>query len=390
MPWRSGNTSEGDALLDDPMNTVIGHSKSHSITRRRWILLLSMVAATTLAAATISSDWRAPTLGQSDVLDPPSALTSFQSEACQWRLDRAARENARCNPRGTDVVVIPALKAVYVDVTKAASESVRHRLLTVFNASWTAGQSVQMDDEIVDDGNYLARTTTASVSEEVLDTYTFFTFIRNPAQRFVSGYRQAFCRPMCQGCERGKSPTRPPTIEQTIDLLEISRAKSMQDELFCAKNGEDAVHSRSFLNNPWLDEHMQSATFRLSGLSRRGTRIPIHFIGRVESLNEDWQRLLDTLDVAQNHESRAPLDHIEHTCSLSERERYLDAQARLFSSHLTKGVRAPLEGDLYEPVSVIYDSPNVVKIPNPSTATGKYYERFKTLFEDDYRCFAYE
>lgn len=307
------------------------------------------------------------------------AEATFNSPACQWRLDRATQENLRCKSGGTDVVVVHDLKAVYVDITKAASESIRDRLSTVYNASWSIQEQVSGRDGEV-------RSTTATLSDEVLKSYTFFTFVRKPSVRFASGYRQAFCRSMCQGCERGKTATRPPTVEQVIDVLEILRVKSRLGANFCSGDDDEA----SFLNNPWLDEHFESMITRLSGVTRRGTRVPIHFIGRVESLDRDWNRLLDALKVNLHHPARKPLAHAEHDCAIPERERYLKAQSDAFHSHVIAGKRAPDRGELYEPVDVLYTRGGVsVRVPKPSTQTGRYLDRFKTLYEDDYRCLGY-
>lgn len=320
------------------------------------------------------------------------AGTFMHSKSCEWRLDRAAQENIRCNPRGTDVVVVDALRAVYVDVTKAASESIRDRLEEAFGASWNDPKYA--DQSVYDVGPHgkikTRRSTTACLPDEVLSNYTFFTFVRDPIERFASAYRQTFCRSMCQGCEAGKAPTRPPTIEQTIDLLEIMREKSASDATFCLlKDG--STNEWNFLNNPWLDEHLQSAVFRMSGVTRHGKKIPIHFIGRVESLNEDWTRLLDQLSVSAKHGARAPLERIDHMCDIVKRENQLKAQIEAFRNYTIKGKRAPQKGDLYEPVRVVYDGVGrAVQIPEPSTDRGIYVDRFHTLYEDDYRCLGYD
>ena len=82
----------------------------------------------------------------------------------------------------------------------------------------------------------------------------------------------------------------------------------------------------------------------------------MHFIGRTESLDEDWNRLMDELGVEPSHPVRAPLKHVEHECAISERERHLKAQRDVFFSHIVRGERAPESGELYEPVEVIYST----------------------------------
>lgn len=375
---------ESDALLEASASGSDREKRSRWSLCDRFGVVVCVVAGLGVASSArrMGGKVKASALG---VADQPqiSALEALRSAACEWRRERAEQENARCDPLGTDVVVVPSLKAVYVDVTKAASESIRKRLADSFNASWTDEMYLPNRAKEVD-----ARSTSASLPNEVLDTYKFFTFVRNPSERFVSGYHQAFCRSMCQGCERGRAPTRPPTIEQTIDLLEIMRSKFLENKDFCAQR--DTSGHNNFLTNPWVDEHLQSAIYRLSGVTRRGTRVPLHFIGRVESLNEDWSRLLDELGVDSGHSARAPLEHVEHECAIAERERFLEAQSNAFHSHILSGKRAPTVGELYEPVGRIYTHDGVaVSIPKPSTKLGPYFDRLKALYEDDYKCLGY-
>jgi len=395
----SSTDEESTVLLDRLTSTTEREARKTTTLSIAGVTGVLVACAIAVGAVTMG-------IGRSSAMSPsklaaalgaPSVLseragTFLHSKSCQWRLDRAAKENARCNPRGTDVVVVDELRAVYVDITKAASESVRERLASAFGASWE-------DPKYAKEGEYdvgargkthVMRSTTASLPDDILDTYTFFTFVRNPSERFASAYRQAFCRSMCQGCEAGKTPTRPPTMEQTIDLMEIMREKSRKDQSFCSlKDG--STNEWNFLNNPWLDEHLQSATFRMSGVTHRGNRVPMHFIGRVESLDEDWRRLMDHLSVDPAHAARAPLKHVDHACDLTEREKQLNAQIEVFRDYIAKRKRAPEQGELYEPVSVVYDGVGqAVQIPKPSTDRGEYFDRFRTLYEDDYRCLGYD
>ena len=378
-------------ILLDPATTSGRRDAKIMSTRPLVGFLVSCAVVISVAMAVFGhSNTATPALSSTATLGSRSTSTArtgtfMHSKSCEWRLNRATQENLRCNPRGTDVVVVDALRAVYVDVTKAASESIRDRLEEAFGASWNDPKYA--DQSVYDVGPHgkmkTLRSTTASLPDEVLSDYTFFTFVRDPSERFASAYRQTFCRSMCQGCEAGKTPTRPPTIEQTIDLLEIMREKSANDKTFCLlKDG--STNEWNFLNNPWLDEHLQSTVFRMSGVTRHGKRIPMHFIGRVESLNEDWTHLLDELSVGAEHAARAPLAHIDHSCDLVERENQLKAQIEAFRTYTFSGKRAPQEGDLYEPVRVVYDGGGrAVEIPEPSTERGTYVDRFHTLYEDD-------
>ena len=111
----------------------------------------------------------------------------------------------------SDVVVIPELRAVYVDIVKAASESIRSALEDNFHASWSA-----------DLGQYKhpvtgrpQRSSTSYLTDDVLANYTFFTFVRDPNTRFRSSYEQAICRERCTLCTpRGAGTMYTPTIAE--------------------------------------------------------------------------------------------------------------------------------------------------------------------------------
>ena len=73
------------------------------------------------------------------------------------------------------------------------------------------------------------------------------------------------------------------------------------------------------LQDAWVDEHFESQILRLSGATRHGTPTPIHFIGRVETLDHDWGRLMDHLGVKEGDKRRAPPGLKEHACDIPTR-----------------------------------------------------------------------
>ena len=103
--------------------------------------------------------------------------------------------------------MIPELKAVYVDIVKAASESIRSALEERFHASWTQDFG-QFAHPVL---GRPQRSTTSYLTPDVLANYTFFTFVRDPRTRFRSAYAledvpRAFPSP-CR-CARRAAGTR--------------------------------------------------------------------------------------------------------------------------------------------------------------------------------------
>ena len=133
-----GNVVESEALLEP----ASGSGRDRRLARKalQWSGAMLTFASFIALGVVAKRRWVGVERASAAALgDTPGTVRveSFDTAACQWRLDRALDENIRCNPAGTDVVVVPKLKAVYVDVTKAASESIRSRLLDVYNSSWT-------------------------------------------------------------------------------------------------------------------------------------------------------------------------------------------------------------------------------------------------------------
>jgi hypothetical protein len=73
------------------------------------------------------------------------------------------------------------------------------------------------------------------------------------------------------------------------------------------------------LTEAWVDEHFESQILRLSGATRDGDPVPMHFIGRVETLDHDWSRLMDHLGVSYQDPRRAKIETKEHACDIPTR-----------------------------------------------------------------------
>jgi len=234
-------------------------------------------------------------------------LVTFNTPSC--RETRAAL--AKATNHDGDVVVIPEIKAVYVDIVKAASESIRSTLQESFHASWSQDYG-QFAHPVL---GRPQRSTTSYLSDDVIANYTFFTFVRDPNTRFRSSYAQAICRERCTLCAvRGKEKMYTPTIPEITSFLQ-GRLMHFYRDLTLKGRRADEIS----LQEAWVDEHFESQILRLSGATRDGAPVPINFIGRVENLEHDWARLMDHLGVKEGDPRRAAPGTKEHPCDIPAR-----------------------------------------------------------------------
>jgi hypothetical protein len=234
-------------------------------------------------------------------------LVTFNTPRCLKT--RAAL--ARTTNHDGDVVVIPELKAVYVDIVKAASESIRSALEERFHASWTQDYG-QFAHPVL---GRPQRSTTSYLTKDVLANYTFFTFVRDPTTRFRSSYAQAMCRERCTLCAvRGEDEMYTPTIPEITAFLQ-GRLMHFYRDVALGETRADEIS----LQEAWVDEHFESQILRLSGATRDGDPVPMHFIGRVETLDHDWSRLMDHLGVSYQDPRRAKIETKEHACDIPTR-----------------------------------------------------------------------
>jgi hypothetical protein len=274
-----------------------------------------------------------PTAETPPLLDP---LVSFNTPRC--RQTRASL--ARVTNHDGDVVVIPELRAVYVDIVKAASESIRSALEDNFHASWSA-----------DLGQYKhpvsgrpQRSSTSYLTDDVLANYTFFTFVRDPNTRFRSSYEQAICRERCTLCTaRGAGTMFTPTISEITAFLQ-GRLMHFYGDIALRGERSDEIT----LQEAWVDEHFESQILRLSGATKDGSPVPLNFVGRVESFEHDWARLMDHLGVKEGDPRRVTPGHQEHSCDIPERGKVVQRQRESPVTTLEKVAVAALYHDDFE------------------------------------------
>lgn len=176
------------------------------------------------------------------------------------------------NHVANEVVISNAYKFIYVENRKGASSTIREALKTYFNISWSGSTCPVRPGDARDWClfNFNHRCTSMCLDQKHIESYFFFSFVRDPVDRFVSGYKQAWHhRFKKQGIETGN----------------VSHMNKVLDRIL-----KEHYHT---------DEHLETQAMSLGTrwMDRDGKtyRIPLDFIGRVENLEEDFKRVMDEI-----------------------------------------------------------------------------------------------
>ena len=84
-----------------------------------------------------------------------------------------------------------------------------------------------------------------------------FSFVRDPVAKFESGLRQFY-----------------------------------HDDPGAERLGADAILRKQLAADHWLNEHLQPSWWRLCGADADGQFLPLDYVGRLESFEEDWNRIV--------------------------------------------------------------------------------------------------
>ena len=186
---------------------------------------------------------------------------------------RAVRESRCAGGRGNsttpphaaqEVVVVPELKLVWLVNRKAASSTIRAALTRHFDAYWTKCGDVL---DVGACGVLGGRCSTLCLTAEQIDTYFFFAFVRDPAERFYSALKES---------ARMAHALTPADLDES-DARRV---------LAAVEGGACGV-----------DHHLESQALALSSpvaFSCRGERlaVPVDFVGRVDALADDFLAML--------------------------------------------------------------------------------------------------
>ncbi|KAG5188242.1 hypothetical protein JKP88DRAFT_178095 [Tribonema minus] len=165
----------------------------------------------------------------------------------------------------TTIVYCPEQKLVYVDNVKAGSSTISAILYRHFNCvsrnhhTWAAEHIRQEKCEGLSaeacDG---MRAKTDWLTKDELTGTTFFSAVREPLERFISGYKQA--------------------VAATVEIADWDISEYIQH-----------------YNTSEINQHTQTQVRRLSGRDASGKQVPMHFIASLETLGHDLSLLLAQL-----------------------------------------------------------------------------------------------
>ena len=209
------------------------------------------------------------------------------------------------HPHTVDAVISDEHKIVYIDNVKAGSSTLRHAMTQVLHASWNHGDCCApalSEDKQKERGCHFgpsrSRTTTRCLNA-THDDYFHFSFVRHPVSKFESGVRQAWYQ----------SQTEPPSL-----------ANLTADELL-DKQLDDFEHSpdtNSRGSGPWINEHLQPNTYRLTGFTHEQTKpVRLDFVGLLEDFDAELGRAADLYDSTTASSTPCAAAHAAKTSNAS-------------------------------------------------------------------------
>mmetsp|Transcript_6478 Transcript_6478/g.9744 ORF Transcript_6478/g.9744 Transcript_6478/m.9744 type:complete len:307 (-) Transcript_6478:107-1027(-) len=235
-------------------------------------IVFSLLIVTDFRGRKISVESNFSSIEIERVTDPYERAILYHSQACQEFYKPINSSDALAGPMlvweshgsarnfATDSVVCPdgPIPFVYVDNVKAGSTAMREVLRKKFNCSWERHKNwAEAKYEATCKEKTkpkVCRSKTNWLTEEIVNDFFFFSMVREPISRFVSGYKQALFQ---------DPELRDLTISQYVDKY----------------------------RNYNLNEHTQTQAMRLSGSDENGNQVPMHFIGALETIDADMSLL---------------------------------------------------------------------------------------------------
>jgi len=166
---------------------------------------------------------------------------------------------------GQEVLLVPSLRVAYIDVRKCASETIRGALAHTFGATVH-----RCGDRLVDESCGLfmpSRCGVGCLQSWEVQNYFFFTFVRHPISRFYSSFFQAYPR--------------------------MPELKRFGGDPYGIHTSMQTVLSHKLATGCTPDEHLESMTMSLSPLLANGARLPLDYIGDIETLEHDLFEMIE-------------------------------------------------------------------------------------------------
>ena len=217
--------------------------------------------------------------------------------------------------RASEVVLIPQLRLGYVVTRKCASSTMLRALEATFNADqYHCGMraaTAQCSTFAMRDTRGF-RCSTACLDEQTVSEYYFFTFVRDPVERFYSAYvTAAYEADRVDGRPAASSlSARAATREIVLETLTQIRDCSPRDQHF-----ESLTMA---LSSPWGSEHTTARITGVMGIRRFPPMIPMDFIGDVDRLHESFFEMLRESKRTVTSKQRDAL-HVHLNSSLNSR-----------------------------------------------------------------------
>eukprot|EP00890_Picochlorum_soloecismus_P003919 jgi/Picsp_1/4528/NSC_06749-R1_predicted protein [Ostreococcus lucimarinus CCE9901] len=165
----------------------------------------------------VDVDWRAGDCAHEDAeVELLSRFKAFMFHKC-------ARGAMEPHHPANEIVVNDEFKFVYVEVRKSGSSSIRKILNEYFNSSFNGcPNSIPRNDSCLVIGG---RCSTLCLTEDHVEQYYFFSFVRNPEDRFYSGYKEAFNQ---RFSKRGIQLENQTHINEVLEKIIVSHYHSDQ------------------------------------------------------------------------------------------------------------------------------------------------------------------
>lgn len=177
-----------------------------------------------------------------------------------------------------EAMLIPELNAVYIEIRKSDSTTIRNIFGNVWSIYFTLPESKDRDP--VECEFFGRRRSSLCLTAEQIQNLVIFSFVRDPVERFYSSVKQAHI--------------------------------NWNRETFSCSDIDDWLHKMDGQNKQCHhDEHLETQTFSLSTpihpdslpedlKDRQKYMVPMDFIGKVENLREDIHRLLKLVERRNN------------------------------------------------------------------------------------------
>ena len=201
--------------------------------------------------------WVPPLLERTQ--QPPTPPTPERTQRWKECLDSSSWSQTCDMLHNNPVTFAPSLGLAYVEVRKSASEGIRGVLRNVLNADWySCGESGVPSGSC----STLGRCTALCVNQSIAQKYFWFSFVRNPVDRFFSGLAQA--KKNADSTGRTLNLTK----EKVVALLKTT-------DMTCSFNA-----------------HVCSQLAHLRLHLADGAPLRMNFIGHTGTIMTDFQRML--------------------------------------------------------------------------------------------------